>query len=560
MKHNIQISSAGLAPVPITVSLVRRTSGSLLTLSSPEETAYGLSDPVNLNKFAEVEIRGLDGGKTLYLLTPDLISQPQIIIGYHAETGEALLVGALKASRGNIAVIGQSQSGKSTWSGLIAMQLLRLGYFAAGASLKDTDPNFVASMKSGADDRTRLDSNNNLVAAPFALLSLKPNEPTNGCNYLLQNDPDRPLSIRAGELLLALGQGGSEKDPTRRFFEFSQLFVLLLLTDFGQSFRELYAKLKALKLDRDTRYAAAALFHEVAQLAAIEAANLPEGHPANIDLIEMIKGRGAVYLSACYQDVGAVAIAWAGLMIKAIVSAKRKLDPSNQTLIWVFIDEAQLFPLPFLKQLIEQCAANGIRLLIAFHNLDQFKDDWESLCMMQVQIIFSAAPGSSTARYVEYLFGTKKEYIPSFSNSDGTSDGITHSSGPLGDSVAISNSVSANSGVTLTEREVLRWGPNNTLALNFRRGEFIYYQNPGAELAQWPTAVVGRRCPLHISVAEIKRLTHEAIHNTPNTILPGRKAQAPLALPALPPELEAKRLCFLEAFNNAATRIRKAIA
>jgi hypothetical protein len=542
-RNQIQPKPEPARPELLSISYSQRTSGPIKRFEGIRQIADGLSDLPGLTDYAEVEICGINGGRSIWLKVPPLLSNPQIIIGFHGRTGEALLVGVRAATQGNLALIGPSQSGKSTLIGLIWYQLSRLGFFVSGVSLKGTDEAPLASMKAGADSFTRLDKNGKLYPAPFGMLSLHPDEPTKGCNLLAEIDPDRPLSFRAGELFVGLGKGGSENDSDRRYYDFRQLTLLLGMDDLGSSFRELHAKLKALKLDRDTRYATAALFDEIAQLAAMEAVNLSAGHPANIDLIDTIKRLGALYLSACFQDVGPVAIVWASLVIKAIISAKRRIDPSKETLIWLFIDECQLFPLAALKLWVTQCAGAGIKLL----------------CMTQVQIIFGAAANSSTARYLEHLFGTKKEYVPSFAIGSANSSSITESSGPAGDSVAASTTVSTNDGVNLTEREVLCFGPNDRIALNRDRDSFVYYQNPVAELAQWPTAIFGRRAGLHITPEEIKRVAHEAVYNSPNTLRPAKK-RAVLAAPAMPPALQEKRRYFLEIFNKAAARIQESVA
>jgi len=541
----------------------RLTRGRLLRLKGHNQIAKGLSDLASLAQFTEVEIVGINGAPSLFILVESLLLFPQVILGFHV-SGCPLLLGVLKAMIGHILILGLTQSGKSTTLASLVFQLVRLGYFVGGVSLKDTDPVLVGSMKAAADSPTRLDKDGNRYAIPFRFFSLKAGEFTEGVNTLAQPVHDQPVWMRVAELLVALGLGGSDKDAARAYFIASAQALLQDVREWGGSFRELQQTIAAMKLDRDTLYSTAGLRHAIAQQAAIEQANLPEDHPTNIPLGELIQQQGAFYGSACYQDAGAVASATAGLIVKAIIAAKRKVCPDRNRKIIVFIDEAQLFPQALLKQMIEQAASNGVILIIVQHNLDQFGEEWESLSMMQVRFIFSAVAGSATDRHLQHLFGTKRDFLFSFNRGSGTSTSqtFTESEGPLGDSVSLAKGQAENrqEGFSLTERETETWGPNDTLALNYDRDRFVLQVSPGAEFAFFgDKAILCQRGGSHLGFDEINRVTREVLANTENKILPGAAKPKLLSAPELSPALQAKRNAWLAALGNTASQIREAL-
>src|SRR5437867_10362733 len=127
----------------IPASLTQQTAGRVLRLSGARKTALGLSDRPTLSGYAEVQIEGCRRGPSLFIKTDFLLSNPQLVIGY-TQTGMAILLGIKEATKGNITVIGPSQTGKSTWIALVSEQILRHGYLGAGVSLTDTDPVIVA--------------------------------------------------------------------------------------------------------------------------------------------------------------------------------------------------------------------------------------------------------------------------------------------------------------------------------------------------------------------------------------------------------------------------------
>ncbi len=541
----------------------RLSRGRILHLKGHEQIADGLSDLPTLAQYTEVEIAGINGAPSLFILTSCLLLFPQVFLGFHL-SGCPTLLGVTKAMAGHVLILGPTQSGKSTTLASVVFQLSRLGYFVAGVSLKDTDAVLVGSMKAGADSLTRLDKEGNRHPVPLRFFSLKAGEFTEGCNLIVQRRHEQPVWMQVAEMLLALGLGGMDKDAARNYFSVSAQALLQDVQEWGGSFRELRQKIDTLKLDRDTLYSTAGLRHAIAQQAAIEQANLPDGHPFNINFGDLIQQRGVFYGSACYQDAGGVASATAALLIKAIIAAKREVCPDRTRRIFVFIDEAQLFPQALLKQIIEQAASNGVTLIIVQHNLDQFGEEWESLSMTQVRILFGAVAGASTDLHLQRLFGTKRDYLFGFNRCGGTSttQTFTESEGPTGTSVSLANgsATSRQAGCSLTERETPVWGPNETLALNYDRDRFVIQVSPGAEFSFFgDKAILCQRGGIHLNFDEINRLTGRVLADTTNKFLPGAAKPKLLNAPKLSPELQAKRSAWLAAFEKTAARVREAI-
>jgi hypothetical protein len=488
-----------------------------------------------------------------------------VFLGYHV-SGCPILLGVTKAMAGHMLILGPTQSGKSTTLASIVYQLLRLGYFVGGVSLKDTDPVLVGSMKAAADSLTRLDKDGNPHPVPFRFFSLKAGEFTEGFNALVEKGHAQPVWMRVAEMLVALGLGGADRDAARAYFIASAQALLQDVKEWGGSFRELKEKIDALKLDRDTRYSTAGLRHAIAQQAAIEQANFPDGHPLNIPLGDLMLQRGAFYASACYQDAGAVATATAGLLIKAIIAAKRRVCPDRNRKIVVWIDESQLISQILLKALIEQAASNGVVLIVVQHTLSQFgEDEWETMSMMQCRLIFGAVPGSSTDRHLQHLFGTRRDFLFGFNRGSGASHThtFTESEGPTGGTVSISQSDahSRQAGSSLTEREIPAWGANDTLALNYDKELFVLQVSPGAEFAFFgDKAILCKRGGSHLSYDEMNRVTREVLADTANKILPGAAKPKLLEAPELSPELQTKRRAWLAAFEKTAAQVREAMS
>jgi hypothetical protein len=365
--------------------------------------------------------------------------------------------------------------------------------------------------------------------------------------------------MRTGDLLHALLPGKTESDPVLRYYTMCAQ-DLFQKTPWGKSPREFDANLRALKLTRDTLYSTGGERHGISQLAAIEQLNLPKSHPASIDLCWIIANGGAVYFDACFQAIGPIATAVAGLFASAVISAKRRVNPSRSFIIFLIIDEAQQFPREFLKQIIEQCASSGIRVVACCHNLSQLGDDWESISMTQCRFIFGAVAGSKTEEHLKASFGTKKEYPFSFSEGAATSHSSSVTSGPGG--VSVSDSVAQNQqfGFGFSEREVFAWSPMDTLHLNHDREFFVLGQSPAAELSNWgPKPIVCQQGGAHISFDEVNRLTLEALADTRNAIVPGARVPELAVPPALPPALKEKRALWLDILESTASRIRKEI-
>jgi hypothetical protein len=536
------------------------TAGPRIRVKSEQEIADALSDLPRLRKISEIEIVGQNHALPTYVKTESLLSNPQVFVGFH-HSGYPLLLGVKRVMEGHMTVMGPTRTGKSTMLALVMYQISRLGYAVFVCGHKSVDPIILATLRAAADSFTRLDDRDQLFRVPFALSTLQPNVKTKGFNFLAQKNAYLAHWLKAANLLKALSTGGSESDPNQRYFmTFGQ--ALLQKTDWGSSFRELNANLARTKQDRDTRYATAGMQNEIEQQAAIEQVNVPAGDPRAIDLLEMIQKKGAVYFEACFMDVGSVATATSALFAQAVVSAKRLFSTNPKHIIFLFIDEAQLFNRALLKQLIEQCSGVGIRLILAYHDLDQLGLDAPTISMTQVKIITGAVPGTKTAKYVQDLFGTTTEYQISFSGSDGksTSQGTSETVGPSGTSVGVSSTTSHSqqTGFGITEREDFTWKPNDTLELNYRRDQFVMIITPGAELSYYGSkALLCSRNAAHMTFDEINKLADDTLNNSPDTFFPGEKPCKQLTCPPLSPALMEKRAHYLDILNKTAARIRR---
>jgi len=88
----------------------RLTRRRLLRLKGHEQIAKGLSDPASLAEFTEVEIVGLNGAPSLFILVESLLHSRQVILGFHV-SGCPILLGCTKAMPGHILTLGLTQSG-----------------------------------------------------------------------------------------------------------------------------------------------------------------------------------------------------------------------------------------------------------------------------------------------------------------------------------------------------------------------------------------------------------------------------------------------------------------
>ena len=530
----------------------RVTDGLLLRVSGHEQSVAALCNAVQLTRYSEVELCGENGAPSLFVSTRSLLDNPQLFVGYHVN-GTPLLLGLKRACEGHISMVGQSRSGKTTEASSLAYQACALGLPVCVIGCKDLDPMLLGPLKAACDAPTRLDKEGNPVTAPFRYVTMRSNTPTGGFNYFDQDKYELPNWLLTAELLKNLGQDGSQNDPVRRYY-IGAAQTLFQSTAWGKSAREFMQNIKKKKIDEETKRSTAGAVHDVSQLAEIEHLNLPRGHWANIDLGWVIDRNGCVYFDTCYMEIGALAVLIAGLVAGAFVSSKRKKKPKRRDKAVLVIDEAQMFPISYLRQLVEQCASSGIILIIIFHNLSQLGEHWESIAMTQVKFIFSAVPRSLTDEHLQALFGTRKEYVLSLTDGIGSSTGTSIS--PSG--ISESTGESRNSGVSFQEKESFAWNPNDTLSLNYNKEQFVVIATPGAEISYWgPTAILAKRGGAHMSFADIDRAAEAALADVNNTMLPGKQQLQLPAAPEFSPELTARRVRWAAILNAAASKIRK---
>jgi hypothetical protein len=216
-----------------------------------------------------------------------------------------------------------------------------------------------------------------------------------------------------------------------------------------------------------------------------------------------------------------------------------------------------MFPISYLRQLVEQCASSGIILIIIFHNLSQLGEHWESIAMTQVKFIFSAVPRSLTEEHLQGLFGTQKELVLSFTGGTGTSTGTSVSPSGISESAGESE----NSGISFQEKESFAWNPNDTLGLNYDKDQYVVIATPGAEVSYWgPRAIPAKRGGAHMSFNDIDRAAEDALADVRTTMLPGRQPCQLPPPPKLSPELTAKRARWAAILEATASKIRKEFA
>lgn len=563
MDNNFHWDLARAAKEGLHASIGRRmNTGKLLEVDGFKQTVEAMSDPLLQARYAEIGIKGQGSTPTTFVLTTSLRTNPHVFIGYSIE-GYPILLGATKALEGHLTVMGPTRTGKSTLLAIIVYQLSRLGFPVVFVGLKSLDAIIMASMRAGAESLTRISDKGNRVAAPFAYCTLQTETKTKGVNVLLQRGATLQKWLRTANLVKALSRGKGEMDPNLAYFETRNRALLQSVPDWGKSFRELSGILAAMKLDRDTNYATSGLQGEIAQQAVIEQLNLSEDHPANVDLLKIIEGGGCFYFDASYMDVGGVATAASALVAQAAIFAKRRSSHLNDKLLFLVIDEAQQVPRSFLTQSVEQCAGSGIRLILAYHNLEQMGDQAETMAMTQCKIITGATPGSKTDKFLQSLFGTKKAFSLTINQSDSSSasESSTQTTGPSGNSVSLGQSLGKGqqSGFGLSEKECFVWEANDTLELNNNREMYVLQVSPGAEFSHYGNRpILCLRGGAHMTFDEINKVAEDTLKNTPDTFLPGAlKLSEPKRL-ELPAGLAEKRSLWLAVLNRAAAQIRSA--
>lgn len=533
-----------------------------LTVTGLQTAADALSNRLKLSQFSQIEIKAASGFMSVFIGTERLLDKPQIIIGF-TPCGFPVLLG-LKSTEGHITILGPTGSGKSLNIGLIVYQLSRLGYPVFIVGCKAYDPLLHASIAAGCESLTWLDATGKRVARAAELCTLQPGLKSQPFNPLAQKRNAATSKVaQSGTIVRAFSAGNPASNPNARFFSGAGVAVLLEV-DHGNSAKQLAANIGKLKQDRDAKYSTAGVRQELAQIAAIDHVNRPITDPGSIDIEQTLKNRGAVYFDTNAQDMGTVATSISGLFVQSIITTVRAVCLTRGDRVFIVIDEAQVFPREYQKQLVEQARSSGVTLILAYHTLDQMGDEWETISMTQVRIILGAVPGGSTDRHLQSLFGTHKVYRRNLSQGAGRSHGTSQSvsSGPIGCSVTHGSSDSASEQSTFgfTETEEPVWTPNHTLELNHHRDHFVCMVSPGAELAHWgPGAILGIRDGMHMSFEKVNELAEKALRDAPNACLPDASIAA---VPAQRDNVAAvnlndeTRARWLKLLNDTAEKIR----
>jgi hypothetical protein len=532
-------------------------SDTTLLLDSPAKIAAGLSNLPGLLPYKQIAISFLSGMLCLILSAAQVISNPQIWTGYHKPTGCPLLVGVKWAMEGLMTILGPTRSGKSSILALILWQLFRLGYPMMVIGLKSFEPLFAAMFKDGSEALTRIDGRTGeLVGAPFEYCTLQPNLRTKGFNYHAQKGIFLPKWLEDSNLVQCLSSLADPNDPNQDYFRGSGFDLLQGLPERPVSFTDLHKRISRLKLNERKSYSTGGLRHKIGILAQIEQNNLSADDPFNINLARSYHRRGCVYVDVCFQDTGPVAPIVASLAAQAFVSNKRRNDPNPRHIAVLAIDEGQKFPRQHLKQLVEQVAGAGVRLITAYHDLSQLgAEDWPTIAMSQVRILNGAVPGSLTADHIQNLFGTTEEYVLSFSAGDNKTSSAGRTWGPVGESVTEGFAKGVQNGVTLTPRESPTCRLNDILDLNYDSRQFVYMVSPGAELSyHGPKALMAERGPLPLSWDRVNELAAKTLTDSPDTFVPGQPR--PKLLSAAPIATD-KRCAWVAILNETAEKIRK---
>lgn len=547
----------------IEISMGRRQrTGPLLKLSGLRDISRGLSNLILLAMFVEIEIVGILGALSTFITTESLLKYPQVIVGFSAVYGFPILIGATEALKYHAALIGMTQGGKSTLLSLIIFQLSRLGFPVILFSMKSLDASLLASLWDACNAKTRVGDDGEPTTAPFQIYTLEPGMRTRGLNVMptIRSNVHSESAFRS-ILHRGLTEGGSERDPRRRFFSTFEFAMLRKIPELGNSLLELENRFSEMDQTQEEKRFGASLLSEVSQLASIEQANLPEDHPANIEMLSVLKRGGVIYVDACFQDAGASGTANAALVLLTIVQLKRRHMPSRDFIIYVPIDESQKFNQEILKQQIEQMAGYGIRFILCYHNLEQLGENQETLGMTQVKFIFNAVPGGDTDRYIQNLHGTKTDYLFNHGLSEGTGSNTSYSvsSGPSGTTFTHGTGTnrSQQTSCGFSETEKLVWPPNSTLHLNGDPNLFLLSVNPGSECACFGnTPILCNRGGFHLTWEEVKEMSDAALNSDPHAFIPGAPRARQVAAPALSSDLEEKRMRWSSILSNNADKIR----
>jgi hypothetical protein len=537
------------------------TAGPYKSAEGCRQIADLLSDLPNFINYAEVQLKG-KRGRHVWIKVPQLVSNPHIFVGYQP-SGHVALLPAFEATNGHLGISGPSGSRKSTRLALILYQLIRLGFPVILIGFKAIDYILLAALKAAADSKTRLDPQGNRVGTTFSFVTLQPNVRCKGLTGLFQPDANVPIWLRAAQLLDALGQGGGVTDPARRFFRVCGQELLLRVPDWGSSIRDLHNRISTLRLNEKTAYNTAGFRNELAQLAAIEVANLPETHPAAVNLSKVIAENSVVYVDAYCQGAGETGSAFGGVVLDAAIAAKQKVDPTNSKRVVIPLDESQQLGRAQLKLKVEQTRGFNTSLMPVYHSASQFgAEDWESICMCRTRIICGAVPGGFTDQVLlPHMFGKKTIYPMSFSESDGVtlqiSTGTT--SGPVGGSVSFGTSSgdSKQKNVGFSEQEAFAWGPNETLELNADFEKSVLHVSPPCGLAQFgPKPIICEQPDLLLSFDEIRRISNDVLSDKRDTFIPGKCGATDHVLPELSHTAMEKRSALLKILDSAAARFR----
>ena len=544
----------------------RQKKGRLLRLDGIRQTAFGLSDLISMANYSEVEIVGINGAPSTFIATESLLSKPQVIVGYSERWGFPILLGASDVFKYHAALIGMTQGGKSTLLALILLQLSQLGFAIILFAMKCLDASLLASLWAACNSLTRLDEHNQPTKAPFYIYTLEPGMKTRGINVVPVIRSNVPSERAARSIMYrGLSQGGAEHDARRRFFSTYEFAMFQRLPEVGNSLAELAAKFAEMEQTQEEKRFSAGFQSEVGQLGYIEQANLPEDHPANIDVLTVLERGGAIVFDANIQDAGALGTANAALVLLMIAQLKRKHMPGRDCVIYVPIDESQKFNQELLKQLVEQLAGFSIRLLLCYHNLEQLGENQETLGMTQLKFIFNANPGGETDRYLQSLHGTKTDYLFNFGGGDGYSinESVGETVSPTGTSISVTKgsgkSGQSNYGFSETEKPV--WPPNATLELNGDTNLFVLSVNPGAECACYgPIPILCNRGGYHLTWAEVRAMSEAALKSDPHAFIPGAPQIRLLEAPELSQELREKRSRWITILRKSAENVRRKLS
>lgn len=504
------------------------TEGPLLILRDFFAIIRGLGNRAQLAEHREVEISSIIGAPPIRVLSTTLLDFPQFCFGYD-EIGRPILVGVRHAMKGHINLCGQTRSGKTTLGASLLTQAIWHGFTAIAIGNKRFDPMLYA-MRAAAESQGR----------PFRLITLDSKMPTSGVNYVrqLRRDAHQPLHLSAGNLLDALNLSAPTEDRPGQFFAGAQL-AHLMSTNWGEALCDLNEALKRKSLNRDDQYAIAALTNALSQLARVPQLNLPSSDPSDVDFEWILRERGAVYIEAASLRYGDIANGVCGLALQTLMAAKEAFDPLNKKVVFVFVDEAASFPRRLLRRYVDQCAALNIRLIFAYHAASQFGDDYETLANTQINLVFSAKPGTKTEHYLQAMFGTKKEYRMSVGmgkNRQRTQGWGANESSPIGGTPLTPSwsSESTNESIangehkafTITEHDVPAWTSDDTKWLNDNplaaagsftpRDELTTSLNPGGNRI----ILGGPPFPFE----EIDRVAELAYEPSVVTFLPGRSS------------------------------------